>query len=137
MRPSYKWQTGNGQYWGECEFCGDKVEKTNVPTLTITAPDAVCRTQDFEFSFLLPEGCTDPAYSYEFTFSGDGEPIAPVDGVCAGTIPAASYMAEETGFRLIASATTAEGYRFSVSKNITIREHSGGHGDLHGAGRLR
>ena len=123
---SYKWQTENGQYWGDCEFCGDKVEKTNVPSLTITAPDAVCRTQDFKFSFPLPEGCTNPAYSYEFTFSGDGKPIAPVDGVCAGTIPAASYIAGETGFRFIASVTTAEGYRFSVSKDITIREHSGG-----------
>ena len=123
---SYKWQTGNGQYWGECEFCGDKVEKMNLPSLTITAPDAVCRTQDFEFSFPLPEGCTDPAYSYAFTFSGDGEPITPVDGLCAGTIPAKYYNAEETGFRFIASATTAEGYRFSVFKDITLREHSGG-----------
>ena len=123
---SYKWQTENGQYWGDCEFCGNRVEKTNVPSLTITAPDAVCRTQDFKFSFNLPKGCTDPAYSYEFTFSGDGGPITPVDGLCAGTIPANSYMAEETGFRFIASVTTAEGYRFSVSKDITIRKHSGG-----------
>ena len=123
---SYKWQTGNGQYWGECEFCGNKVEKKDLPTLTITSPDAVCRTQDFEFSFLLPEGCTNPAYSYEFKYTGDGAPITPVDGVCAGTIPAKYYNAKETGFRFIASATTAEGYRFSVSKNITIREHSGG-----------
>ena len=123
---SYKWQTENGQYWGECEFCGNRVEKKDLPTLTIISPDAVCRTQDFEFSFNLPEGCTDPAYSYEFKYTGDGAPITPVDGVCAGTIPAASYMAEETGFRFIASATTAEGYRFSVSKDITIREHSGG-----------
>ena len=123
---SYKWQTENGQYWGECEFCGNRVEKKDLPTLTITSPDTVCRTQDFKFSFNLPEGCTDPAYSYEFTFSGDGEPITPVDGLCTGTIHAASYKAGETGFRFIASATTAEGYRFSVSKDITIREHSGG-----------
>ena len=123
---SYKWQTENGQYWGDCEFCGNRVEKTNVPSLTITAPDAVCRTQDFKFSFNLPKGCTDPAYSYEFTFSGDGGPITPVDGLCAGTIPANSYMAEENSFRFIASVTTAEGYRFSVSKDITIRKHSGG-----------
>ena len=100
--------------------------KTNVPTLTITAPDAVCRTQDFEFSFLLPEGCTNPAYSYEFKYTGGGEPIAPVDSLCTGTIPAASYIAGEAGFRFIASATTAEGYRFSVSKDIIIREHFGG-----------
>ena len=123
---SYKWQTGDGQYWGECEFCGNKVEKKDLPTLTITSPDAVCRTQDFEFSFNLPEGCTHPAYSYEFKYTGDGAPITPVNGVCAGTIPAKYYNAKETGFRFIASATTAEGYRFSVSKNITIREHSGG-----------
>ena len=123
---SYKWQTENGQYWGECEFCGNKVEKKDLPTLTIISPDAVCRTQDFEFSFNLPEGCTNPAYSYEFTFSGDGESITPVDGLCTGTIPAASYIAGEGGFRFIASVTTAEGYRFSVSKDITLREHSGG-----------
>ena len=123
---SYKWQTENGQYWGDCEFCGNRAEKKDLPTLTITSPDTVCRTQDFKFSFNLPEGCTDPAYSYEFTFSGDGEPIAPVDGLCTGTIPAASYIAGEAGFRFIASVTTAEGYRFSVSKNITLREHSGG-----------
>ena len=123
---SYKWQTGNGQYWGECEFCGNRVEKKDLPTLTITAPDAVCRTQDFEFSFNLPEGCTDPAYSYEFKYTGDGAPITPVVGVCAGTIPANSYMAEENSFRFIASVTTAEGYRFSDSKDITLREHSGG-----------
>ena len=123
---SYKWQTGNGQYWGECEFCGNRVEKKDIPTLTITSPDTVCRTQDFKFSFNLPEGCTDPAYSYEFKNTGDGEPIIPVDGVCAGTIPAKYYNAKETGFRFIASATTADGYRFSVSKDITIREHSGG-----------
>ena len=123
---SYKWQTGNGQYWGECEFCGNKVEKKDLPTLTITSPDTVCRTQDFKFSFNLPEGCTNPAYSYEFKYTGDGAPITPVDGVCAGTIPAKYYNAKETGFRFTASVTTAEGYRFSVSKDITIREHSGG-----------
>ena len=123
---SYKWQTENGQYWGDCEFCGNRAEKKDLPTLTITSPDTVCRTQDFKFSFNLPEGCTDPAYNYEFKYTGDGEPIAPVDGVCAGTIPAASYIAGEAGFRFIASVTTAEGYRFSVSKDITIREHSGG-----------
>ena len=123
---SYKWQTGNGQYWGECEFCGNKVEKKDLPTLTITSPDTVCRTQDFKFSFNLPEGCTDPAYSYEFKYTGDGAPITPVDGLCTGTIHAASYKAGETSFRFIASATTAEGYRFSVFKDITIREHSGG-----------
>ena len=123
---SYNWQTENGQYWGECEFCGNKVEKKDIPALTVTCPDAVCRTQDFTFSFVLPEGCTNPAYAYEFIGAGDGEPVTAVDGLCAGTIPADSYIKEENSFRFIASVTTAEGYRVRVSKDITIREHSGG-----------
>ena len=88
---SYQWKTENGQYWGECEFCGSKTERKAVPELTITSPDTVCRTQDFAFSFRLPEGCTNPSYRYEFASTGDGKPVTPVDGLCTETIPAASY----------------------------------------------
>lgn len=124
---SYQWQTENGQYWGECEFCGSKTERKAIPELTITSPDTVCRTQDFTFSFRLPEGCTNPSYSYEFTYAGDGEPVTAVDGVCTGTIPADSYQKGESSFRFIASVSTAEGYRVSVDKTITIQEqHAGG-----------
>ena len=124
---SYQWQTENGQYWGECEFCGSKTERKAIPELAITSPDTVCRTQDFTFSFRLPEGCTSPSYSYEFTYAGDGEPVTAVDGVCTGTIPAASYQEGESSFRFIASVSTAEGYRVSVDKTITIQEqHAGG-----------
>ena len=123
---SYQWQTENGQYWGECEFCGSKTERKAIPELTITSPDTVCRTQDFTFSFRLPEGCTDSSYSYEFKYTGDGEPITPVDGLCTGTIPANDYK-DESSFRFVASVSTAEGYRVSVDKAITIQEqHAGG-----------
>ena len=123
---SYQWKTENGQYWGECEFCNSQTERKAIPELTITSPDTVCRTQDFAFSFRLPEGCTNPSYRYEFASTGDGKPVTLVDGLCTGTIPAASYQEGESSFRFIASATTAEGYRFSVDKTITLREHSGG-----------
>ena len=123
---SYQWKTENGQYWGECEFCNSQTERKAIPELTITSPDTVCRTQDFAFSFRLPEGCINPSYSYEFASTGGGEPVTPVDGLCTGTIPAASYQEGKSSFRFIASATTAEGYRFSVDKTITLREHSGG-----------
>ena len=124
---SYQWKTENGQYWGECESCGSKTERKTIPELTITSPDTVCRTQDFTFSFRLPEGCTDPSYSYEFTYAGDGEPVTPADGICTGTIPADSYQKGESSFRFIASVSTAEGYRVSADKTISIQEqHSGG-----------
>ena len=123
---SYQWKTENGQYWGECEFCDSQTERKAIPELTITSPDTVCRTQDFTFSFRLPEGCTDPSYSYEFKYTGDGEPITPVDGLCTGTIPANDYK-DESSLRFVASVSTAEGYRVSVDKAITIQEqHAGG-----------
>ena len=124
---SYQWKTENGQYWGECESCGSKTERKAIPELTITSPDTVCRSQDFTFSFRLPEGCTNPSYSYEFTYTGDGEPVTAADGVCTGSIPAASYQEGESSFRFIASVSTAEGYRVSVDKTITIQaQHAGG-----------
>ena len=124
---SYQWKTENGQYWGECESCGSKTERKAIPELTITSPDTVCRTQDFTFSFRLPEGCTDPSYGYHFAYAGDGEPITAVDGVCTGTIPANYYLKDESSFRFVASVSTAEGYRVSVDKTITIQEqHAGG-----------
>ena len=124
---SYQWKTENGQYWGECESCGSKTERKAIPELTITSPDTVCRTQDFTFSFRLPEGCTDPSYGYHFAYAGDGEPITAVDGVCTGTIPANYYLKDESSFRFVASVSTAEGYRVSVDKTITIQaQHAGG-----------
>ena len=124
---SYQWKTENGQYWGECESCGSKTERKAIPELTITSPDTVCRTQDFTFSFRLPEGCTDPSYGYHFAYAGDGEPITAVDGVCTGTIPANYYLKDESSFRFVASVSTVEGYRVSVDKTITIQEqHAGG-----------
>lgn len=125
---TYEWQSENGQYWQKCKFCNHETAKKDIPTINISGADKVCRTQDYKFSFTLPEGATDAAYRYEFIGLGDG-PLTPTveNGLYSGIIKASAYPAEETGFKLIVSAKTADGFTFSAEKTVAIQNaHSGG-----------
>ena len=125
---TYEWQSENGQYWQKCKFCNHETAKKDIPTSNISGADKVCRTQDYKFSFTLPEGATDAAYGYEFIGLGDG-PLTPTfeGGMYCGVIKSAAYPAEETSFKLIVSAKTADGFEFSAEKTVTIQNaHSGG-----------
>ena len=125
---TYEWQSGNGQYWQKCKFCNHETAKKDIPTINISGADKVCRTQDYKFSFTLPEGATDAAYGYEFIGLGGG-PLTPTveNGLYSGIIKASAYPATENSFKLIVSAKTADGFAFSAEKKVTIQnEHSGG-----------
>ena len=125
---TYEWQSENGQYWQKCKFCNHETAKKDILTINISGADKVCRTQDYKFSFTLPEGATDAAYGYEFIGLGDG-PLTPTveNGLYSGIIKASAYPAEETGFKLIVNAKTADGFEFSAEKTVAIQNaHSGG-----------
>ena len=125
---TYEWQSENGQYWQKCKFCNHETAKKNIPTINISGADKVCRTQDYKFSFTLPEGATGAAYGYKFIGFGDG-PLTPTveNGLYSGIIKASAYPAKENSFKLIVSAKTADGFAFSAEKKVTIQnEHSGG-----------
>ena len=119
---TYEWQSENGQYWQKCKFCNHETAKKDIPTINISGADKVCRTQDYKFSFTLPEGTTDAAYGYEFIGLGDG-PLTPTfeGGMYCGVIKSAAYPAEETSFKLIVSAKTADGFEFSAEKTVAIQ----------------
>ena len=125
---TYEWQSENGQYWQKCKFCNHETAKKDIPTINISGADKVCRTQDYKFSFTLPEGATGAAYGYEFIGLGGG-PLTPTveNGLYSGIIKASTYPAKENSFKLIVSAKTADGFAFSAEKKVTIQnEHSGG-----------
>ena len=125
---TYEWQSENGQYWQKCKFCNHETAKKDIPTINISGADKVCRTQDYKFSFTLPEGATDAACGYEFIGLGGG-PLTPTveNGLYSGIIKASTYPATETSFKLIVSAKTADGFAFSAEKKVTIQnEHTGG-----------
>ena len=125
---TYEWQSENGQYWQKCKFCNHETAKKDIPTINISGADKVCRTQDYKFSFTLPEGATGAAYGYEFIGLGGG-PLTPTveNGLYSGIIKASTYPAKENSFKLIVSAKTADGFAFSAEKKVAIQnEHSGG-----------
>ena len=125
---TYEWQSENGQYWQKCKFCNHETAKKDILTINISGADKVCRTQDYKFSFTLPEGATDAAYGYEFIGLVDG-PLTPTveNGLYSGIIKASTYPAEENSFKLIVSAKTADGFDFSAEKTVAIQNtHSGG-----------
>ena len=125
---TYEWQSENGQYWQKCKFCNHETAKKDIPTIDISGADKVCRTQDYKFSFTLPEGATGAAYGYKFIGFGDG-PLTPTveNGLYSGIIKASTYPATENSFKLIVSAKTADGFAFSAEKKVTIQnEHTGG-----------
>ena len=125
---TYEWQSENGQYWQKCKFCNHETAKKDIPTINISGADKVCRTQDYKFSFTLPEGATDAACGYEFIGLGGG-PLTPTveNGLYSGIIKASTYPAKENSFKLIVSAKTADGFAFSAEKKVTIQnEHTGG-----------
>ena len=125
---TYEWQSENGQYWQKCKFCNHETAKKDIPTINISGADKVCRTQDYKFSFTLPEGATDAACGYEFIGLG-GAPLTPTveNGLYSGIIKASTYPAKENSIKLIVSAKTADGFAFSAEKKVTIQnEHTGG-----------
>ena len=127
-RHIYEWQSENGMYWQHCTICGFDTNKKAISTILINGADKVCRTQDYKFSFILPEGATDATYGYEFIGLGDGSLMPTVeDNLYSGILKATIYPAEENSFKLIVSAKTADGLELSAEKTVTIQNaHSGG-----------
>lgn len=124
---TYNWQSENGRYWQQCEVCGHETEKKAIPEITIKGADKVCRTQDYKFSFTLPEGVTNGTCMYMFELVGDD--IVPIteNGVYSGTVKATAYQAGENSFKLVVTAKTEDGFTFTAEKVIAIQnEHTGG-----------
>lgn len=124
---SYNWQSENGQYWQQCKVCGHETEKKAIPEITIKGADKVCRTQDYKFSFTLPEGVTNRTCMYMFKLVGDDIVPAAENGVYSGTVKATAYQAGENSFRLVVTAETEDGFTFTTEKVVAIQnEHTGG-----------
>lgn len=125
---TYEWQEDNGQYWKKCKFCGDETAKKDIPTITIDGANAVCVTQEYKFSFTLPQGATDASYGYEFENKGnDGLPAITENNELFGIVPVTEYEPSENSFKVYAGAKTVDGFEFFVSKTVQIQnEHAGG-----------
>ena len=123
---TYECQSANGKYWKKCKFCGDETAKKDIPTIIVDGADVVCITQDYKFSFTLPQGATDPVYGYEFENKGnDGLSAIIENNKLFGIVPVTEYEPSENSFKVYAGAKTADGFEFFVSKTVVLRsEHT-------------
>ena len=123
---TYEWQSGNGKYWKKCQACGDETEKKDIPAITIDGADKVCVTQEYKFSFTLPEGTTNGVYGYDFETKGEMglDPVSE-NGKLYGVVPAEWYDTNQSSFEVYAGATTEDGFEFFVSKTVALQsEHT-------------
>lgn len=119
---TYEWQDDNGQYWKKCKFCDDETAKKDIPTITINGADSVCITQDYKFSFTLPEGATNAVYGYEFENKGDfGFPAIIENNEPHGVVSLEWYEPSENSFKVYAGAKTADGFDISASKTVALQ----------------
>ena len=122
---TYEWKSKNGQYWQKCQYCGDETAKKDIPAITISGADVVCKTQDYRFVITVPEGVTNVTWGYDFERIGNSgiEPTIE-DGEMVGTMSSDSYAKGETGFGVVVMAQTADGFVFAENKTVTINsEH--------------
>lgn len=118
---SYKWKHENGKYWKKCQNCGDETGKKDIPVISIDGANSICVTQDYEFSFSLPENVINATYGYEFKNKGEGglDPTVKNDKMFA-IIPSNIYETDNDSFKIIIQAKTVDDFDFFVSKIITM-----------------
>ena len=123
---TYEWQSENGQYWKKCQICNAETAKKDIPAITINGADKVCVTQDYKFSFTLPEGATDAVFGYDFELKGEmGLPAIIENNEPHGVVSAQWYIPTANSFKVYAGATTADGFEFFVSKTVALQsEHT-------------
>ncbi|MGN0611705.1 MAG: hypothetical protein ACI4JI_07975, partial [Ruminiclostridium sp.] len=127
---TYEWQSENGQYWQKCSYCGDETEKKAIPTITINAPDTVCKTQNCEASATIPDGVTEAVLSVEFARFGGAVDLTVENGMLSHIVEASTYPDDENSFNIVVYATTADGFPFEASKTVQIQDkHAGGKAD--------
>ena len=124
---TYEWQSENGEYWQKCKFCGNETTKKPILEIMISGADRVCRTQDYAFSFKLPEGGKLITTGYEFEKIGGDLTATLENGKYTVELGSSSYPVEENGFKVTVGAETADGFAIKAEKSVTIlNDHTGG-----------
>ena len=124
---TYEWESDNGQYWQKCSVCNKETEKKAIPVLTISGNDKVCRTQDYTFGFVLPDGCRLIVTGYEFEKIGSELEALPENGNYTVVVASSGYPAEESDFKVTVTVETEDGFTLRSEKIVSIIDgHSGG-----------
>lgn len=123
----YEWHNENSEYWQKCRYCNNELSRSAIPIVTINGNENVCKTQDYNFDFTISENCKNPTYGYEVN-GVKNEGLSPTldNGTYKATIPAKVYNGSNN-LKVIVTAETADGFKFTTTKDVTILDnHQGG-----------
>ena len=115
---TYVWKQRDGAYVRRC-MCGYWLDSSKL-SLTIRGADRVCATQDYTYSFTLPEGLSEPGSGYEFQMLGSDIPLTEENGVYTGTLEAEWYNKGESSFIVSVMSKTADGTLLKFEKTVTL-----------------
>ncbi len=121
---TYIWESGNGQYWKRCAVCRFVTAVTDMPRIFINGADIICPLKDYEFSFALPDGCTEITAGYRFEDSDAEVTVTEENGEFSAKVNASNLKIGTMTVHV--SAKLKDGFIISAKKEVTVQDHSGG-----------
>ena len=119
------WKNDESQYWQACEGCTFTTPKKDIPLVTVSGVEKVCKGKDYSFTVTPPDGCQIIGAGYDTGLSGDEVTLTDQGGVYSGTLPA-SWIESATTLKVNVHVATEDGFEFTVSKDVAVVDHEGG-----------
>lgn len=95
-----------------------------MPRIFINVADIICPLKDYEFSFALPDGCTEITADYRLEDSDAEVTVTEENGEFSAKVNAPNLKIGTMTVHV--SAKLKDGFIISAKKEVTGQEHSGG-----------
>lgn len=124
------WKNDGTYYWKKCDNCDYETTKKQIPTasIVISGDNAVCRTNDYVFTFTVPSDFDAVNGYIESVNSSLGEEtdvdIDDENGIVTVTVPASSYNGVDK-FKSVAIVILEDGYPIVQYGNWVDVKHTG------------
>lgn len=126
---SYEWKSNDTQYWKKCSTCGDETDKKDLPSISLSGADKVCRTQAYQCVVTVSGNGAYDGAEFDAELKGDiiWDVVQQSDGTHLLTLPPVAYVDTVDYVKVAAYAKTEDDFFVSAKKTVTIlNEHSGG-----------
>lgn len=106
-----------------------------MPRIFINGADIICPLKDYEFSFALPDGCTEITAGYRLEYSDAEVAVTEENGEFSAKVNASNLKIGTMTVQV--SAKLKDGFIISAKKRGNGSGTFGRRSDLHGKGNLR
>lgn len=120
-----EFENNETEYWLTCPICETEYFKSDIPIITINGKNKICKTQDYTFTFSLPNGV---AFPEKLTYSLDNGEVGTFnftenENGYTVVIPHGKYKSSKKLIIKI-TTTTDEGFPVETEKTVEICDHT-------------